>query len=84
MYRGYWIDEREDGFFQIVDRKKRYDSVSGFNVIDNEIEDVLASHPKVIESAAIGIPDEKSGEAVKVFIIKKDQSLTESEVFATL
>jgi long-chain acyl-CoA synthetase len=71
---------QEDGFFQIVDRKKDMILVSGFNVYPNEIEDVLASHPKVLESAAIGIADEKSGEVVKVFIIKKDQSLTESEV----
>ena len=54
--------------------------VSGFNVYPNEIEDVLALHPKVLESAALGIPDEKSGEVVKVFIVKKDDSLTEEEV----
>jgi long-chain acyl-CoA synthetase len=71
-----------DGFFQIVDRKKDMILVSGFNVYPNEIEDVLAMHPKVLESAAIGIPDEKSGEVVKVFIVKKDPSLTEEEVIA--
>lgn len=70
----------EDGFFQIVDRKKDMILVSGFNVFPNEVEDVLASHPKVLESAAIGVPDEKSGEVVKVFIVKKDSSLTENEV----
>lgn len=71
-----------DGFFQIVDRKKDMILVSGFNVYPNEIEDVLALHPKVLESAALGIPDEKSGEVVKVFIVKKDPSLTEEEVKA--
>jgi long-chain acyl-CoA synthetase len=69
-----------DGFFQIVDRKKDMILVSGFNVYPNEIEDVLAMHPKILESAAIGIPDEKSGEVVKVFIVKKDPSLTSEEV----
>jgi len=71
-----------DGYFQIVDRKKDMILVSGFNVYPNEIEDVLALNPKVLESAAIGIPDEKSGEVVKVFVVKKDASLTESEVIA--
>jgi len=70
----------EDGYFQIVDRKKDMILVSGFNVFPNEIEEVLASHPKVLESAAIGIPDEKSGEVVKVFVVKKDKSLTEKEL----
>lgn len=69
-----------DGFFKIVDRKKDMILVSGFNVYPNEIEDVLAMHPKVLEVAAIGVPDEKSTEAVKVFIVKKDKSLTEKEV----
>jgi long-chain acyl-CoA synthetase len=71
-----------DGFFQIVDRKKDMILVSGFNVYPNEIEDVLAMHPKVLESAAVGIQHDKSGEVVKVFIVKKDQSLTEEEVLA--
>jgi long-chain acyl-CoA synthetase len=71
-----------DGYFQIVDRKKDMILVSGFNVYPNEIEDVLAMHPKVLESAAVGVPDEKSGEVVKVFIVKKDPSLTEAEVIA--
>ncbi len=69
-----------DGFFQIVDRKKDMIIVSGFNVYPNEIEDVLAMNTKVLESAALGVPDEKSGEVVKVFIVKKDQSLTKEEV----
>ena len=54
--------------------------VSGFNVYPNEIEDVIAKHPKVLEVAAIGVPDAKSGEVPKVFIVKKDKSLTESEI----
>jgi len=69
-----------DGFFKIVDRKKDMINVSGFNVFPNEIEDVLSGHPKILEVAAIGIPHEKSGECVKVFIVKKDKSLTEKEV----
>ncbi len=72
------MDER--GYFKIVDRKKDMILVSGFNVYPNEIEDVIVSHPKVLEAAAIGIPNEKSGEVVKLFIVKKDDSLTESEV----
>lgn len=71
-----------DGFFKIVDRKKDMILVSGFNVYPNEIEEVLASHPKILEAAAIGVPDEKSTEAVKVFIVKSDKSLTEAEVQA--
>ena len=69
-----------DGYFQIVDRKKDMILVSGFNVYPNEIEDVAITHPKVLECAAIGIPDEKSGEVVKLFIVKKDDSLTEKEI----
>tara|TARA_B100001971_G_C18268010_1_gene596201 strand:- start:40690 stop:42366 length:1677 start_codon:yes stop_codon:yes gene_type:complete len=70
----------EKGFFKIVDRKKDMILVSGFNVYPNEIEDVVVSHPKILEAAAIGIPHDKSGEVVKLFIVKKDDSLTESEV----
>ena len=69
-----------DGFFKIVDRKKDMIKVSGFNVFPNEIENVVAAHPKVLEVAAIGVPDEKSGEAIKLFIVKRDQSLTEEEL----
>jgi long-chain acyl-CoA synthetase len=70
----------EDGFFKIVDRKKDMILVSGFNVFPNEIEDVIAHHPKVREVAVIGVPDDKSTEAVKVFIVKADPSLTEQDV----
>lgn len=71
-----------EGFFQIVDRKKDMIIVSGFNVFPNEIEDVVATHPKVFEVAAIGKADEKSGEVVKIFVVKKDPSLTESEIMS--
>jgi long-chain acyl-CoA synthetase len=66
-----------DGFFYIVDRKKDMILVSGFNVYPNEVEDVVAHHPGVAEVAAVGVPDEHSGEAVKLFVVKKDPALTE-------
>ena len=69
-----------DGFFKLVDRKKDMILVSGFNVYPNEIEDVVAMHTSVLEVACIGIPDDKSGEVVKVYVVKKDQALTEKEV----
>ncbi len=69
-----------DGFLSIVDRKKDMINVSGFNVYPNEIEDVIAAHPKVLEVAAIGVPHKKSTEVVKVFIVKKDKSLSEKEL----
>ena len=71
-----------DGFFKIVDRKKDMILVSGFNVYPNELEDVLMMHPKILEAAAVAVKDDKSGEVPKVFVVKKDQSLTEEEVFA--
>lgn len=70
----------EDGFFSIVDRKKDMILVSGFNVYPNEVEEVVAGHPKVLEVAAVGKPSEKSGEVVKLFVVKKDKSLTEKEI----
>ncbi len=72
----------EKGFFYIVDRKKDMILVSGFNVYPNEIEDVIAMMPGVLEVAAIGVPDERSGEAVKVVIVKKDPTLTAEQVKA--
>jgi long-chain acyl-CoA synthetase len=71
-----------DGFFKIVDRKKDMILVSGFNVFPNEVEDVMAAHPKILECAAVGIPSDKSGEVVKLFVVKKDKSLKEDEVIA--
>jgi len=70
----------EDGFLKIVDRKKEMILVSGFNVYPNEVEDAIASHPKVKEVGAIAVPDSKSNEAVKVYIVRNDSSLTEEEI----
>ncbi|EEQ17703.1 Long-chain-fatty-acid--CoA ligase [Yersinia intermedia ATCC 29909] len=70
----------EQGFLRIVDRKKDMILVSGFNVYPNEIEDVVALHSKVLESAAVGVPNEVSGETVKLFVVKKDASLTPEEL----
>ncbi|MDF0519053.1 long-chain fatty acid--CoA ligase [Bradyrhizobium yuanmingense] len=72
------MDER--GYIKIVDRKKDMILVSGFNVYPNEVEEVIASHPGVLECAVIGIPDSKSGEAVKAFVVKKDPNLTADAV----
>jgi len=69
-----------DGFTKIVDRKKDMILVSGFNVYPNEVEEVIASHPGVLECAVIGVADAKSGEAVKAFIVRKDPSLTAAEI----
>jgi len=66
----------EKGYFAIVDRKKDMILVSGFNVYPNEIEDVIAQCPGVLEVAAVGVPDDKSGEAVKIVVVKKDPNLT--------
>jgi long-chain acyl-CoA synthetase len=70
------MDER--GYTKIVDRKKDMIIVSGFNVYPNEVEGVVAMHPGVVECAAVGVPDDKSGEAVKVFVVRKDPALTEA------
>ncbi|MBK8826509.1 MAG: AMP-binding protein [Saprospiraceae bacterium] len=72
----------EEGYMYIVDRKKDMILVSGFNVFPNEIENVVVQHPKVLEVAAIGVPDDKSGEVVKIFVVKKDDSLTKDELMA--
>ena len=72
----------EDGYVKIVDRKKEMINVSGFNVFPNEIENVISAHEKVLEVGAIGIIDPKSTEKVKVFIVKKDDSLTEEEIIS--
>ena len=69
-----------NGFVKIVDRKKDMILVSGFNVYPNEIEEVVAGHPGVLEVAAIGVPDEKSGEVPKIFVVKKDAGLTEDDL----
>src|SRR6185312_7193513 len=72
------VDER--GYFKIVDRKKDMVLVSGFNVYPNEVEDVVAKLAGVLECAVVGVPDEKTGEAVKLVIVKKDPNLTEQQV----
>ena len=72
----------QNGFTKIVDRKKDMIIVSGFNVYPNEIEDVVSHNPKVLEVAAVGVPDEHSGECVKIFVVRKDLSLTEDELMA--
>ena len=72
----------EHGFVRLVDRKKDMILVSGFNVYPNEVEDVVASHPGVLEVAAVGVPDERSGEAVKIFVVRKDAGLTAEALVA--
>jgi long-chain acyl-CoA synthetase len=69
-----------EGQVKIVDRKKDMVLVSGFNVYPNEVEDVVASHPGVLECAVVGIPDNASGEAVVLFVAKRDPSLTEQQL----
>ena len=82
LHTGDMAKMDENGFFYIVDRKKDMILVSGFNVYPNEVEDVIAGLEGVLEVAAIGVPDDKSGEAVKVFIVKKDPNLTAEQVKA--
>ena len=82
LHTGDMAKMDEKGFFYIVDRKKDMILVSGFNVYPNEVEDVIAMMPGVLEVAAIGVPDEKSGEAVKVVIVRKDPALTAEQVKA--
>ncbi|WBY03902.1 long-chain-fatty-acid--CoA ligase [Ramlibacter tataouinensis] len=72
------MDER--GYFKIIDRKKDMVLVSGFNVYPNEVEDVVAGMPGVLECAVVGVPDEKTGEAVKLVVVRKDPALTEQQV----
>lgn len=74
------VDER--GFFKIVDRKKDMILVSGFNVYPNEVEDVVTQMPGILECAAVGVPDAKAGEAVKLVIVRKDPTITEAQVRA--
>jgi long-chain acyl-CoA synthetase len=72
----------EHGYCKIVDRIKDMILVSGFNVYPNEVEDAVCMHPGVLEAAAIGLPDEKSGEAVKIFVVRKSSSLTTDELMS--
>jgi len=82
LHTGDMAKMDEQGYVYIVDRKKDMILVSGFNVYPNEVEDVIAMMPEVLEVAAIGVPDEKSGEAVKAVIVKKDPHLTGCQVKA--
>jgi long-chain acyl-CoA synthetase len=70
------------GYFKIVDRKKDMILVSGFNVYPNEVEEVVSSCPGVLECAAIGVPDDKTGEAVKLVVVRKDPTLTAEQISA--
>jgi long-chain acyl-CoA synthetase len=74
------VDER--GFFRLIDRKKDMIVVSGFKVFPNEVEDVVSRLPGVLECAAVGVPDARAGEAVKLVVVKKDAGLTEAAVRA--
>ncbi len=80
LYTGDIATVDEDGYIKIVDRKKDMILVSGFNVFPNELEDIIVLHPKVAEAAVVGIQDDKSGEVVKAFIVKKEKSLTKEEI----
>jgi long-chain acyl-CoA synthetase len=80
LYTGDVAVMDKDGYFKIVDRKKDMILVSGFNVYPNEVEGVVAAHPGVLECAAVGVPDEYAGEAVKLFVVKKDPALTERDI----
>jgi long-chain acyl-CoA synthetase len=72
----------EEGHLKIVDRKKDMILISGFNVYPNEIEDVVVQHPGVLECAAIGVPDERTGEAIRLFVVRREKGLTEDELLA--
>ena len=80
LYTGDIAVIDNDGFLKIVDRKKEMVLVSGFNVFPNEVENVISSHPKVLEVGVIGVSDRRTGEAVKAVIVKKDNSLNTSEI----
>ncbi len=80
LWTGDMATMDESGFFFIVDRKKDMILVSGFNVYPNEVEEVLSSHPRVLEAAVIGVESASSGETVKAFIVKKDDSITEEDL----
>jgi long-chain acyl-CoA synthetase len=69
-----------DGYYRIVDRKKDMIIVSGFNVYPNELDDILTQHPGVLECAAIGVPDEMTGEAIRMFVVKSDPNVTEQDL----
>ena len=80
LHTGDIVKVDKDGFITIVDRLKDMIIVSGFNVYPTELEQTLTSHPMIAQCAAIGVKDRKSGEVVKMFVVKSDESLTEKEV----
>ncbi|MEM9100907.1 MAG: AMP-binding protein [Pseudomonadota bacterium] len=82
LYTGDMAAMSAEGYLRIVDRKKDMILVSGFNVYPNEIEDVVVAHEGVLEVAAVGVPSESSGEVVKIFVVKKDQSVTDKELIS--
>jgi long-chain acyl-CoA synthetase len=82
LYTGDIAQIEPDGFVRIVDRKKDMILVSGFNVYPNEVEDVVAKHPGVAEVGAIGVPDEKSGEVVKIVVVRRNPDVTAEELIA--
>lgn len=79
---GDYVQIDEDGYIRIVDRKKDMILVSGFNVFPNEVEDWVNHHPGIMESAAIGVPNERTGEAIKLFVVRRDNSLSKADVIA--
>jgi len=79
---GDYVQVDEEGYISIVDRKKDMILVSGFNVFPNEIEDWVSSHPEVLECAAIGVPNERTGESIRLFVVGKDGNPTEASVIA--
>ena len=72
----------EQGYYFLLDRRKDMILVSGFNVFPNEVEDVVAMHPGVLEAAVVGMPDEKCGEAVRLVVVRRDPALTEADLRA--
>jgi long-chain acyl-CoA synthetase len=82
LYTGDLAKMDEEGYFYIVDRKKDMIIVGGYNVYPREVEEVLYSHPDVVEAAVVGVPDPNFGEAVKCFIVSKNDSLTEEDLIA--
>ena len=79
---GDYVQVDEEGYISIVDRKKDMILVSGFNVFPNEIEDWVSSHPEVLECAAIGVPNERTGESIRLFVVGKDGNPTEASIIA--
>lgn len=79
---GDYVEISDDEFISIVDRKKDMILVSGFNVFPNELEDWVNRHPAVLESTAIGVPSEKTGESIKLFVVAKDEAITAEEIIA--